>query len=168
MQAYGGAHFVSIAVHNSCYLSLVWAGFLNLFSSASLIAFKTRFMDNTGIFFNFSILLMKSFESLIYDHPFCIIGFRMKIYKFIRFSVVVTQLEITAFQVQQIIFHGFYAVNRASLYYLAFKCVGKAFELFWLIKSFRFKFKNMLLLLSTRSVKIFLLKIDAFTDVQFA
>ena len=28
-----------------------------------------------GIFFKFLVLLMKSFESLIYDYPFCVIGF---------------------------------------------------------------------------------------------
>ena len=45
-----------------------------------------------GIFFKFSILLMKSFESLIYDHLFSITGFR---WKSDAFSVGVPQLVIT-------------------------------------------------------------------------
>ena len=94
-------------------MSLVGTDFLALSSSVSFIAFKLdpwgilgykpttsavtkiELLGLLGLFFKFLISLMKSFESLIHDHPFCIIGFRWKSTNSDAFSVGVPQLEIT-------------------------------------------------------------------------
>ena len=50
---------------------------------------------SSAVVLRFMVLFMKSPESLIYDQPFCIIGFKLWSRKSEHFSVGLTQLEIS-------------------------------------------------------------------------
>ena len=112
-----------------------------------------------GKFFKFLILSMKSFESLIYDHPFCITGFQWKSTNPEVFSEGIPQLEITGLPGTSDnflwILHSKSSLPRLVDFENSYV---KYFSSSWLIKPFIFKFKNILLLLSTRSAKGFSVK----------